>query len=85
MSATFLGIDVGTTRTKAVLLEGDGHAVLAAAAAPTPQGDAGGIPVHSPGAVNASRLEPDLIGPDEVAELRAQADATSMSGASMGE
>lgn len=51
MTPTFLGIDVGTTRSKAVLLQQDGGAVLAAAAAPTPQGDAGGIPVHSPGAI----------------------------------
>ena len=74
MSATFLGIDVGTTRTKAVLLEGDGHAVLAAAAAPTPQGGAGGIPVHSPGAVRhvvvdvARRALADA-GPEARAEL----------------
>ncbi|MGY1705974.1 L-fuculokinase [Geodermatophilus sp. SYSU D00697] len=51
MSATFLGIDVGTTRTKAVLLGADGSAVLAAAAAPTPQEDAGGVAVHSPQAI----------------------------------
>jgi sugar (pentulose or hexulose) kinase len=57
MSAAFLGIDVGTTRTKAVLLERDGGAVLAAAAAPTPQGDAAGVPVHSPAAVRAVAVD----------------------------
>ena len=51
MTATFLGIDVGTTRTKAVLLRREDGAVLAAAAAPTPQGEDAGVPVHSPGAV----------------------------------
>jgi xylulokinase len=51
MTATFLGIDVGTTRTKAVLVEAGAGGVLAAAAAPTPQGDTGGVAVHSPGAV----------------------------------
>ena len=51
MSATFLGIDVGTTRTKAVLLAPDRSAVLAAAAAPTPQGNVGGVAVHSPRAI----------------------------------
>ncbi|WNV73868.1 FGGY family carbohydrate kinase [Geodermatophilus sp. DSM 44513] len=48
---TFLGIDVGTTRTKAVLLEPDGGTVLAAATAPTPQGEDGGTAVHSPTAI----------------------------------
>ncbi|MGY2085365.1 FGGY-family carbohydrate kinase [Blastococcus sp. SYSU DS0539] len=51
MSATFLGIDVGTTRTKAVLLAPDGVGVLATAAAPTPQGVVGGVTVHSPQAI----------------------------------
>ncbi|CCG04021.1 FGGY-family carbohydrate kinase [Blastococcus saxobsidens] len=51
MSATFLGIDVGTTRTKAVLLAPDGVALLASAAAPTPQGEVGGVAVHSPQAI----------------------------------
>jgi xylulokinase len=53
MTATALGIDVGTTRTKAVLLAEDGSTVLATAAAPTPQGDAGGVAVHSPAAIRA--------------------------------
>jgi sugar (pentulose or hexulose) kinase len=74
VSATFLGIDVGTTRTKAVLLERDGGAVLAAAAAPTPQGDAGGVPVHSPGAVrdvavDAARRALAEAGPEARGEL----------------
>lgn len=51
MSGTFLGIDVGTTRTKAVLLEPDGGTVLAAVAAPTPQGEDRGIALHSPAAI----------------------------------
>ena len=36
MSAAFLGIDVGSTRTKAVVLGAEGSTALAAAAAPTP-------------------------------------------------
>lgn len=74
MTATFLGIDVGTTRIKAVLLERDSGAVLAAAAAATPQGDAGGVAVHSPGAVrhvavNAARRALAEAGPEARAEL----------------
>ena len=57
MTGTFLGIDVGTTRTKAVLVEGGAGAVLAAAAAPTPQGDADGVAVHSPGAVRGVAVD----------------------------
>ena len=53
----FLGIDVGTTRTKAVLLEPGDGAVLAAAAAPTPQGADGGIAVHSPAAIRAVAVD----------------------------
>lgn len=74
MTATFLGIDVGTTRTKAVLLERDSHAILAAAAAPTPQGLDGDVPVHSPGAirdvaVDAARRALAEAGPEARAEL----------------
>ncbi len=61
MSAVFLGIDVGTTRTKAVLLEPSGGTVLAAAAAPTPQGHVpdgdGGVAVHSPGDVRGVAVD----------------------------
>lgn len=57
MSATFLGIDVGTTRTKAVLLEPDGGTVLGTAAVPTPQTDDGGIAVHSPAAIRRAALD----------------------------
>jgi xylulokinase len=74
VTATFLGIDVGTTRTKAVLLEPSGGTVLAAAAAPTPQGDHGGVAVHSPGAVrevavDAARRALAAAGPGARAEL----------------
>ncbi len=69
MSGTFLGIDVGTTRTKSVLLGPDGSAVLAAAASPTPQRDAGGVAVHSPDAirevvVDTARRALDEAGPE---------------------
>ncbi|GAB3350635.1 FGGY-family carbohydrate kinase [Modestobacter lapidis] len=74
MTATFLGIDVGTTRTKAVLLAPDGSTVLAAAAAPTPQGDADGVAVHSPAAVrdvavDAARRALAEAGPEARAAL----------------
>jgi xylulokinase len=51
VSATFLGIDVGSTRTKAVVLGAEGSTALAAAAAPTPQGAADGVAVHVPEAI----------------------------------
>ncbi|TYP90466.1 FGGY-family carbohydrate kinase [Blastococcus xanthinilyticus] len=57
MSTAFLGIDVGTTRTKAVVLGSGDGALLAAAAAPTPQGEDDGIAVHSPAAVRAVALD----------------------------
>ncbi len=74
MSASFLGIDVGTTRTKAVLLALDDSAVLAAAAAPTPQGDSDGVAVHSPRAirdvaVDAARRALAEAGPEARASL----------------
>ena len=57
MSATFLGIDVGSTRTKAVVLASGGSDALAAATAATPQGEADGVPVHVPGAVRDAVLD----------------------------
>jgi xylulokinase len=57
VSATFLGIDVGTTRTKALLLAADGGDVLATAAAATPQDEADGVAVHSPGSVRAVAVD----------------------------
>ncbi|MCZ2860312.1 FGGY-family carbohydrate kinase [Blastococcus sp. VKM Ac-2987] len=74
MSATFLGIDVGTTRTKAVVLAPDGVTVLATAAAPTPQGTAGDVAVHSPEvvrdvAVGAARRALADAGPEARAAL----------------
>ena len=74
MSATYLGIDVGTTRTKAVLLSPDSGRVLAAAAAPTPQEDDGGVAVHVPQAVrdvavDAARRALAEAGPEARAAL----------------
>ena len=57
MTATFLGIDVGSTRTKAVVLEAGGSAALGTAAAATPQGEADGVPVHVPEAIRAVVVE----------------------------
>jgi sugar (pentulose or hexulose) kinase len=74
VSATFLGIDVGSTRTKAVVLGAEGSTALAAAAAPTPQGAADGVAVHVPEAirgvvVDTARRALAEAGPDACAVL----------------
>ena len=50
----YLGIDIGTTRTKAVLYHEDGGRVTAVADAPTPTGATRLGDVHVPGAIDAT-------------------------------
>ena len=57
MTGTFLGIDVGTTRTKAVVLRSGSSEIVGAAATPTPQAEADGVPVHVPAAIRSAVVD----------------------------
>lgn len=57
MTRLFLGIDVGTSRIKALLFDHDEATVVAGVAVPTPQHEVAGIAFHSPAAVRAAVMD----------------------------